>query len=111
MFNDYSKESVKIIKENLAKISNPSNAEVKNGDANYLMQVKKGEFDIVFLDPPYNSSNAKEILESARESIREDGIIVFEDQKPYLDEILGLELYDQRRYGKAYFSFFRRTKQ
>lgn len=111
VFNDYSKESVKIIKENLAKISNPNNAEVKNGDANYLMQVKKGEFDIVFLDPPYNSSNAKEILESARESIREDGIIVFEDQKPYLDEISGLELYDQRRYGKAYFSFFRRTKQ
>ncbi|MBQ7339802.1 MAG: 16S rRNA (guanine(966)-N(2))-methyltransferase RsmD [Clostridia bacterium] len=110
VFNDYSKESIKIIKENLAKISNPSNVEIKNGDAINLMKVRKGEFDIVFLDPPYNSSNVKEILESARESIKEDGIIIFEDQKPYLDEIYGLEIYDQRRYGKAYFSFFRRKQ-
>lgn len=106
--NDNNKSSIKIIKENLEKIGCPQNAIVKNEDAIYLMKSCSSKYDIIFLDPPYSSSNALEILQSACLSLEDDGIIVFEDEKPFTLQIDTLTLYDKRKYGRVHFSFFKK---
>ena len=107
-FNDLSKESVNIIKENLKKLGAVDNAVIKNGDAVFLMQNSSVKFDIIFLDPPYSSGNVEKFLESASECLADDGIIIFEDEKPIDITILGLELFDNRKYGRVHFSFFKK---
>ena len=106
VFNDLSKESVNLIKENLKKLGAIDNATIKSGDAVVLMRNSSVKFDIIFLDPPYNSSNAERILESARDCLVDDGIIIFEDEKPIDIIISGLKIIDKRKYGRAHFSFF-----
>ena len=107
-FNDLSKESVNIIRENLKKIGAIDNAVIKSGDAVVLMRNSSVKFDIIFLDPPYNSNNAEKILESAGECLIDDGIIIFEDEKPIDITIRGLKMSDKRKYGRAHFSFFKK---
>ena len=107
-FNDLSKESVNIIRENLKKIGAIDNAVIKSGDAVVLMRNSSVKFDIIFLDPPYNSNNAEKILESAGECLIDDGIIIFEDEKPIDITISGLKMSDKRKYGRAHFSFFKK---
>ena len=107
-FNDNSLSSIKIIKENLNKIGCPQNAIVKNGDAVYLMKSSPIKYDIIFLDPPYSSTNSEEILQSACLSLEDDGIIIFEDEKPFSLQVDNLILFDKRKYGRAHFSFFKK---
>ncbi len=106
VFNDVSKDSVTLIKKNLSLIGNPSNAEVYSGDAISLMNRREGEFDIIFLDPPYGADIKKQCLQSARVSLKEGGIVVLEDEKFFEEDVEGLTFYDKRKYGRVHFSFF-----
>ena len=110
VFNDLNKESVNLIKQNLVKVSSPSNATVVFGDAQFLMQKSQNEFDIIFLDPPYNADITKNALVLAHGSLKKGGIVILEDEKPYESDVDGLVLYDKRKYGRAHFSFFRKEE-
>ena len=111
VFNDLSPESVKIIKQNLAKIASPSSAEVYQGDATSLMKKRAGEFNIIFLDPPYNLDIKKEALACAFISLKEGGIVILEDEKFFDGQVEGLDFYDKRKYGRVHFSFFRKGEK
>ena len=67
-------------------------------------------FDLIFLDPPYAMDAGKKALIKIadKELLRENGIAVYERDRVFEGEIVGLEKYDERKYGKAYLSFFRR---
>ena len=41
--------------------------------------------------------------------LTENGVAVYENDAPFEGEIQGLERYDERKYGKAYLTFFRKT--
>jgi 16S rRNA G966 N2-methylase RsmD len=70
----------------------------------------RGEFDLILIDPPYRLDCGKFALEkiAGKRLLSEDGIVVYEWDKPLEVEIDGLERYDERRYGKAYFTFYRK---
>ncbi len=110
-FNDLSKESINIIKQNLLKISSPANTKVSLGDALYLMKKSANEFDIIFLDPPYNAQITKEALVCAEIALKKGGIVVLEDEKHFQGEVSGLKFYDKRKYGRAHFSFFKKEEE
>lgn len=105
-FNDLSKDSVSLIKQNLSKLGNPENVSLSSGDAIYLMKSKEGQFDLIFLDPPYGLDIKKEALKAAAVALKEGGVVILEDEKHFLEEIDGLNFYDKRKYGRVHFSFF-----
>ena len=110
-FNDFSRDSLALLKKNLAKVKVEDDFEVVNSDAVNFVKNTKETFDIIFLDPPYAMDIAKNAWESIvkRGLLNDGGIIVYERDVPFNNEVDGLEKYDERRYGKAYLTFFRKV--
>lgn len=77
-------------------------------DAMKLFQNKK-KFDIVFLDPPYNCGCYEAILSGlAGHRLLADGaVIAVESGTPLGFEIDGFVMEKQKKYGKAFLSFYR----
>lgn len=118
---DNSKEAVHMIKNNLEKTKYLDKAEIYNTD--YMEALEKAKyqnikFDLIFLDPPYQTSLAVNALKEINKKamLSENGIIVIEtdDQERVLKEIEGANteyiVYDLRKYGRAHLIFLRRKE-
>lgn len=115
VFNDRAKDSLAIVKKNLATLKIPVNGEeAKLLGADFLvcLESMRGSFDLIFIDPPYRLDYGAEALEKISEKglLTENGIAVYERDRAFDGEIAGLEKYDERKYGKTYFTFFKRKK-
>ncbi|MBQ9714023.1 MAG: 16S rRNA (guanine(966)-N(2))-methyltransferase RsmD [Clostridia bacterium] len=116
VFNDFAKESIAILKKNLVALKIPINGEeakISNVDYSVCLEGVRGEFDLILIDPPYRFDYGIKALEkiSQRGLLTENGIAVYERDRPFEGEIVGLEKYDERKYGKTYFTFFRRKEK
>ena len=80
--------------------------------ASCLSQVK-GRFDLILIDPPYRFDYGIKALEKIAKTglLADEGIAIYERDIPFEGKIDGLEMYDERKYGKAYLSFFRRVEE
>lgn len=107
-FNDVSAESLAVLKKNLARLKGESNYKVSNADFKACLHNLTGEFGIIFIDPPYKSEAGLCALEiiARRGLLSNDGVAVYERDRPFCGDC-GLELYDERKYGKTYLSFFK----
>lgn len=115
LFNDISKDSVAIIKRNLTTLKIPvggERAKVVQGDYLTLLETVRGQFDLILLDPPYAQEFALSALAviAKRQLLTADGIVVYERDRAFVGEVDGLEQYDERKYGKAFLTFFRRKE-
>ena len=111
VFNDLSKESIAILKANLATLKIPTEeTRISNYDYAVCLDSLRGQFDLIFIDPPYRFDYGENALKkiSQRGLLSEDGVAVYERDRPFEGEIEGLEKYDERKYGKAYLTFFKR---
>ena len=113
VFNDFSKDSIAIVKKNLTTLKIPvggGEAKVVQGDYLACLEQARGQFDLIFIDPPYRMEYGEKALKKIAEKglLSESGIAVYERDIPFEGEIEGLEKYDERKYGKAYLSFFKR---
>ena len=114
VFNDCSKDSLAILKKNLTALKIPVNGEeAKLMQSDYLVTLGqlKGEFDLIFIDPPYRLDYGRQALEAIAQKglLSANGIAVYERDRAFEGEIEGLEKYDERKYGKAHFAFFRKV--
>lgn len=110
IFNDISKDSIAVLKKNLSRLS-CTNYTVFNLDyALCLGKIKNA--DIIFIDPPYRLEAGVSALEIIGKNnlLKEGGIAVYERDRAFKGDIDGLELYDERRYGITYLSFFKGKK-
>ncbi len=106
-FNDLSRDSIAVLNLNLRRFKG-ENFKVTNLDfAACLARVQP--FDIIFSDPPYKSEAGREALEIiARDKLlTRGGIVVYERDRAFDGKVEGLEIYDRRKYGKTYLTFFR----
>ena len=115
VFNDSARDSLAILRKNLAALKlkeNGDEVKVLHYDFSACLSLLKGEFDIIFLDPPYRMDIAEKASALIVENglLKEDGVLVYEWDKPFNEEINGLVKTDERKYGKAYFTFFKRCK-
>ena len=115
VFNDCSKESIAIVKKNLASLKIAvDGAEAKIRYADYLqcLESVNGTFELIFIDPPYRFDYGAKALEkiAQRGLLSENGVAVYERDRPFEGEVEGLEKYDERKYGKAYLTFFKRKE-
>lgn len=107
-FNDISPASIAILNKNLARLRGEDYAVTVRDWRDCLSRIK-GTFDIAFIDPPYADDCGIYALEllSQRGLISSGGVAVYERDRAFLGEVAGLELTDERKYGKTYLSFFR----
>ena len=110
-FNDISADSLKVLKKNLSRIKE-QNYKITNQNFSDCLTMLSGKFDLIFLDPPYRLEVGREALRiiAARNLLSDDGIAVLERDRAFEGEIDGLNLYDERKYGKTYLSFFEVNK-
>lgn len=101
---ELSASSAKIVKKNLEKADFGEKCRLILGDSIDYVRSSAERFDIIFLDPPYNTG----LLGAALEAIvcagvlDDDGIIVAECDSPeYPSEPNGLTLFRQKRYGRS----------
>ena len=113
VFNDLSKDSLAILKKNLNALKITTGREIKVCNYDYVacLDIQKGGFDLILIDPPYRLDCGATALEKIvkKELLSKDGIVVYEWDKPLDVEMEGLERYDERRYGKAYFTFYKKV--
>ena len=111
-FNDVSKDSLAILKSNLQTLNLSVGNEIKiyNYDYAVCLDVVQPPFDIIFIDPPYQLDYGKKALEKIAQKglLSDNGIAIYERDRAFEGEIDGLEKYDERKYGKAFLTFFRR---
>lgn len=111
-FNDISKSSLGVLSANLKKLKNCPPYKVTCCDYSECLLRLCGKFDIVFIDPPYSSEAGLGALEgiASRSLLAEDGVAVYERDRAFAGEAEGLTLFDERKYGKTYLSFFKVSK-
>jgi len=102
VFCDSSRESIKLIKQNIAHCK-AEGAIVKAGDFRKVLSNLNQKFDIIILDPPYEKGMLDPCFELIREYdlLAEDGVIVAEHRREeeMPDELYGFERIKERRYG------------
>lgn len=105
-FNDVSKDSIALLKKNLKGIE--GNFKITNLD--YTRCIEPSEkFDLIFIDPPYMLDCGVAALQLSSKALSENGIAVYERDRPFSGTVGGLELTDERKYGRTFLSFFKRN--
>ena len=115
VFNDFSKDSVAIVKKNLnaLNVKIGEEARVTQYDYAVCLDMQKQPFDFIFIDPPYRLEvGVQAVKEIARRGLlAEGGVVVFERDKPLDEAIDGLFVSSVRKYGKAYLTFLTGEKE
>lgn len=116
---DLSKKAINIIKQNLIKTKLDLKAEILNKDYKEALKefkLKDIKFDIIYIDPPYKENISAYAVKIINDSnlLKDDGIIIIETDEKQRDleelkkiENLKYEVYDSRKYGRAYLIFLR----
>ena len=111
VFVDKSEEALKLVRENLKITGLEDRARVVRGDS--LSYLRSGEkFDIVFVDPPYDTDLLDQSLNLATgfDILRENGIIICESRKEKPVPPPAREGYSAKeyRYGRIKLTVFRK---
>ena len=114
---DASSKAIHIIEQNVDKLQEKSNVRLLQKDYEKALEILKQEkrkFDIVFLDPPYRTNFASKAAQKIvqYELLSQDGIIIVEtdckeDVKAKINELGCLDIYDERKYGRANLIFMK----
>lgn len=73
-----------------------------------FFNIPQTEFDLIFLDPPYQSGMAEESLNfiSNKTLLKPGGIVVLEEPKGFSTEADNFEIVERRSYGNCQISFY-----
>ncbi len=93
-FNDADEEAVKVIKKNISNIW--KNIKITMQD---YLGVLSSDFDLIFLDPPYDSDLGEKAIEKIK-----TGFIVFETDK----EIENPNIFLTKKYGNTFIYFLKK---
>ncbi len=105
-FNDADRKSIALLKENLNKLKVDEEYSISNLDGITLLKNTDKKFDFIYLDPPYNTDLGVSALEVVSNALSDNGLVIFEDQKPFNKEINNLKIVDARKYGRIHLTFF-----
>lgn len=109
-FNDFSRESIALVKKNLEKIGATAGFDVTSRDGAEFYKYSNQKYHFVFIDPPYASDLGERTLKTVSEILTDDGVAIFENEKPFTATIEGLKKVDERKYGRVFLTFFEKEK-
>ena len=111
-FIDNNKQNIIVLQKLLEKL-NAQNYTLKNED--YYESLKffaenNKQFDIIFLDPPFDSSLAQVALQKIFKFnlLKENGIVIWEHPVDMQDNKFKLKVKDSRKYGKIQIDFIQK---
>lgn len=111
-FVDLRKEAVGVIRENVELTGFSGQATIVQGDALAFLSRCRETFDLIFLDPPYDSGLLEKTLEriTTIDIVSENGIIVCENGSSAGWPMVSLpyRLQKEYRYGKIKTALYRR---
>ena len=115
---DKSKEAINIIKKNVEKTHMEQHTQIFNTDfESCLEKVKNEQFDIIYLDPPYETDYIQKSLEKIIQLniTKEESLIIIEtdDEQRIEKEIknIDVKIVDKRKYGRATIIFLNLKKE
>lgn len=107
-FIDYYHEAIRTIRKNIRQLKIENNSEVYRNDALRALQIfakKRKQFDLIFIDPPYESKLYSELLKiiSENDLIKQDGVIYIEHvpKRKFTYDGQYYERYFNRKYSKT----------
>ena len=112
---DNSIKAIQIIQSNIEKTKFIDKATILKNDYKKVIRMQNQQFDIIFIDPPYEANIAvdavRRILE--KDILKTDGIIIIETdnekrEQEELKNIKDIEIYDLRKYGRVKLLFLNR---
>ncbi len=108
---DIDQRAINLINQNAENLKLCDKLKVFNKSAEQFLDKNNDNFDIIFLDPPYNKGIIAPIIEKiiSTNALSEEGIIVLEsDNTDEHGEFLGLSILKQRKYGRTYITVYKR---
>ena len=115
---DKSKDAINIIKKNIEKTHMEQHTQVYNMDfENCLEKLKNEQFDIIYLDPPYETDYVLKSLNKITQLniTKEESLIIIEtdDEQRIKKQIenIDIEIVDERKYGRATIIFLSLKKE
>lgn len=110
VFVDANPDSLVIIRQNLEKTGFSDRAKVVRNDAFRYVSRMAGEFDILFIDPPYYKGLAKKAVRRVADLVSDGGILLAETElNAGMPETAGdLQFIKNYRYGQTSISMYRR---
>ena len=103
-----------IINKNVEKTNLQNKIQIVKNDSESLISNINNKFDIIYIDPPYNSHLIEKCVEKIYENglLSTEGIIILEtdQEERILSEIKKFEenIYDTRKYGRVKLIFMRK---
>lgn len=114
VFVDASRESIKVVKQNIEQTGFEGKALVLLSKAESFLKKPSALYDIVFLDPPYAADLGPLLdLVSSAGMLKPDSIVIAEHDKkrPSPEHAAGLARYREARYGDTVLAFYRSSSQ
>lgn len=110
-FNDIDRESLAVLKKNLAKLKIVDGYTLTNKDALQLLHEVREGYDLIFVDPPYALEVGVQALKliGKKGLLNDGGLAVFERNRSFSGEVEGLRVVSERKYGKTYLTFFEKN--
>ena len=110
VFVDSSRQAQDVVRENLAHTGFAGQARIAAMDSLGFLATAAEQFDIAFLDPPYNQGLLPKALPMLAPKMTPGGVILCEHQKgEELPETAGeFKIYRTYRYGKVMVTAYRR---
>lgn len=110
---DVDRRSTDIINKNISELRFENQCTVINRSCFDYVENCGMKFDVIFLDPPYNKGFIEPSLEAVVKNniLAEGGIVVLEsDNTDFRNDINGLEILKQKRYGRTFVTVYRKTE-
>lgn len=115
VFVEANRKVLPVLKRNCESVACSEEYEILAGDAiGAIKQLasKVSKFNLIFMDPPYNSTLSNEAIEavSRLDILESGGLIIVEHDKMQIQAgtFDGIYLAETRRYGNTYLSFYKR---
>lgn len=108
-FIDRSKSAIKVIERNLSVTNLKQFARVRTADSVEFIKTTSEEFDIIFLDPPYNKGILQEVMPIVAQRMKKTGVIICESalNDEILQKYYKFTLDRQKTYGTIRVSVYR----
>ena len=112
VFVEKNKKAAEIVRQNVEHCGFAEQSSISQSDS-LLFLGRKNDFDIAFVDPPYQSGLMNQVLPALARLMNSGGIIVCETLK---GEILpaepggGISIYKERSYGKTKLTLYRKEQ-
>ncbi len=108
--NDKDRVSQALIKKNLEKLKISDRVKLTALDGTALDKFTNDKYDIIYIDPPYKAGLNELALKASLNLLSDNGVIILESETKFGAEIKGLEIFDERKYGRVLITFFQKEE-